>query len=82
MLFAFVAAVSGHVAVASVCWVSSLAGLDDGFGLIGRAGFRGLVMGLLYGLHYVYKRRWVLEFPIIQVSLRFSLVLYFLYLFI
>ncbi|PON37082.1 Nucleoporin protein Ndc1-Nup [Parasponia andersonii] len=66
VLFAVAAAVSGLVAVASVCWVNSLAGLDDGVGLIGRVGFRGFLMGLLYGLHYVYKRRWVLEFPIIQ----------------
>lgn len=44
--------------------VGPLGESDDG--LVGRVGFRGFVMGLLYGLHYVYNRRWVLEFPIIQ----------------
>lgn len=56
-------AVSGFLAVVSVCGE-----LGDGIWVIGQVGFRGFVMGLLYGLFYVYNRCWVLEFPIIQVS--------------
>nr|XP_028965125.1 uncharacterized protein LOC114827468 [Malus domestica] len=63
LMFLGAAAVSGFVAVASVC-----GGFGDGLSAIGRVGFRGLVMGLLYGLYYVYNRRWVLEFPIIQLQ--------------
>lgn len=37
----------------------------DGASLVG-VGLRGLVFGLVYGLHYVYRRRWILKFPIIQ----------------
>ncbi|CAB4276513.1 unnamed protein product [Prunus armeniaca] len=61
LLFLAAVAVSGFVAVVSVC-----VKFGDGVGLIGAVGFRGFVMGLLYGLYYVYYRRWVFEFPIIQ----------------
>ncbi|KAM1032780.1 hypothetical protein ACFX2I_036321 [Malus domestica] len=61
LMFLGAAAVSGFVSVASLC-----GGFGDGVSAIGRVGFRGFVMGLLYGLYYVYNRRWVLEFPIIQ----------------
>ncbi|KAL5150988.1 hypothetical protein HKD37_13G037489 [Glycine soja] len=33
---------------------------------VSRLGFRGFLVGSLFGAHYVFKRRWVLHFPIIQ----------------
>ncbi|XP_050287842.1 uncharacterized protein LOC126726606 [Quercus robur] len=64
VLFVAACAVSGFVGLVSVCWVKSSG--FDGDWLIGKVGFIGFLLGLLYGLFYVYKHRWVLEFPIIQ----------------
>ncbi|KAK3041908.1 hypothetical protein RJ639_002190 [Escallonia herrerae] len=58
LVFLSATAVSAFVSVASVCWKC------DSFS--GTTWLRSLAVGLLYGLHHVYKRRWVLEFPIIQ----------------
>ncbi|XP_045805741.1 uncharacterized protein LOC123898771 [Trifolium pratense] len=55
-LFVIASAFSGSVAALSLF----------GFNDIGRVGFRGFLVGLMFGFHYVFKRRWVLEFPIIQ----------------
>ncbi|XP_076943504.1 uncharacterized protein LOC143613768 [Bidens hawaiensis] len=41
----------------------------EAFGVLG---FRSLVIGLVYGLHYVFTRRWILDFPIVQRPLFFS----------
>ncbi|CAK7339212.1 unnamed protein product [Dovyalis caffra] len=65
VVFVVFAGVSGVLSV--VCFCGS-----DGFELITRLGFRGFVFGVLYGLFYVYKRRWVLDFPIIQRPLFYS----------
>ncbi|KAL2478861.1 Nucleoporin protein Ndc1-Nup [Forsythia ovata] len=35
-------------------------------GVFRKLGFRGFAIGLFYGLHYVYKQRLILRFPIIQ----------------
>lgn len=61
--FVTVSALSGFVSVVSLGATAELRGLQ----LIG-LGFRGFALGLVYGFHYVYKRRWALEFPIIQVN--------------
>ncbi|KAF8398792.1 hypothetical protein HHK36_014650 [Tetracentron sinense] len=62
LLFIIASAVSGFLSVFSICWNLEL---FDGMRLIG-LGLRGFSFGLVYGVHYVYKRRWVLGFPIIQ----------------
>ncbi|KAL0341673.1 UNVERIFIED_CONTAM: hypothetical protein Scaly_1829900 [Sesamum calycinum] len=70
VLFVSLCAVAGAVSVICVCWGCDLyynvelrSKRDGVFGIVG---FRGFVVGLFYGLHYVYKQRWVLRFPIIQ----------------
>ncbi|PWA92279.1 Nucleoporin protein Ndc1-Nup [Artemisia annua] len=63
LVFVVSAVVSGFGCVVCLC-----GGLGLGLGL----GFRGLVIGLFYGVYYVFKRRWVLEFPIVQRPLFFS----------
>uniref|UniRef100_A0A1D1ZII5 Nucleoporin NDC1 n=1 Tax=Anthurium amnicola TaxID=1678845 RepID=A0A1D1ZII5_9ARAE len=60
--------VSGFLSVVALC--GDLEALD-GWGLLD-AGLRGLVLGLVYGSYCVYKKRWVLQFPIIQRPLFFS----------
>ncbi|KAK4254592.1 hypothetical protein QN277_009950 [Acacia crassicarpa] len=70
--FVVASAASAFTASVSLCGVRAIREHDDGFWMIGRLGLRGFLVGLLFGLHYVYKRRWVLEFPIIQRSPYFS----------
>ncbi|KAH6815858.1 nucleoporin protein Ndc1-Nup protein [Perilla frutescens var. hirtella] len=70
VLFVCLCAVAGAVSVISVCWGSDVYYDVDSrssrAGVLRNLGFRGFVIGLLYGLHYVYKQRWVFRFPIIQ----------------
>ena len=60
LLFVVATAISGSLAAVSICW-----GKSDG---LRSAWHTGLSMGLIYGAFYVYNKRWVLTFPIIQVS--------------
>ncbi|XP_027338730.1 uncharacterized protein LOC113852614 [Abrus precatorius] len=62
-LFVAASAASGFAAAVSLAGVAPI---RDGFWAIGRVGFRGFLIGSLFGFHYVFKRRWVLDFPIIQ----------------
>ncbi|WJX65418.1 hypothetical protein P8452_50083 [Trifolium repens] len=49
-------------------FAKSLYGLKD----FRRIRFRGGLVGLVFGFHYIFKHRWVLEFPIIQRSCFFK----------
>ncbi|KAK6921328.1 Nucleoporin protein Ndc1-Nup [Dillenia turbinata] len=63
ILFVICCTVFGSVLVVSVCWGANV---FDGLAQMMGLGSRGGVVGLVYGLHYVLRRRWVLDFPIIQ----------------
>ncbi|URD84420.1 Nucleoporin protein Ndc1-Nup [Musa troglodytarum] len=67
-VFLLVCGVAGFLSVVAVCGNAEVV---DGESLVG-VGLRGLVFGLVYGLHYVYRRRWILKFPIIQRPLFYS----------
>ncbi|KAL6962764.1 hypothetical protein U1Q18_037721, partial [Sarracenia purpurea var. burkii] len=72
LLFVAASALSGFLSLLCLCWNC----FDESFAggprpsyywrLLGALGFRGLAVGFFYGLCYLYQRRWVLEFPIIQ----------------
>ncbi|CAL5355457.1 unnamed protein product [Camellia sinensis] len=69
VLFVTACALSGLLAVICVCWKCFEDSFDRGSRarrLLGTLGFRGFAIGFFYGVCYLYKRRWVLEFPIIQ----------------
>lgn len=59
IFFLVVCVVAGIFSVISACWDS-----DEGAYALG---LRGVVFGLVYGAHYLFRRRWILKFPIIQV---------------
>ncbi|EHA8590345.1 hypothetical protein COCNU_scaffold017295G000010 [Cocos nucifera] len=67
-LFLVICAVSGFLSVVAACGESELL---YGLRLVG-LGLRGSVFGLVYGLHYVFRKRWILQFPIIQRPLFYS----------
>lgn len=50
----------------------------SGSQVFGALGLRGLAVGLIYGSHHVLTRRWVLDFPIVQVTKPFSLIVIYL----
>lgn len=70
-LFGFLlgAALSGMMALVSLCKFESCGG---GVAVVG---LRGFGFGFVYGFYYAFKRRWVLEFPIIQVCVFSSLLI-------
>lgn len=73
VLFVAVSAVSASLALISLCWsCDAFDQLKNRRLVVGKLGFWGLPIGLFYGVHYVYKKRWVLQFPIIQRSPFFS----------
>lgn len=59
IIFLVVCVVAGTFSVVSACWDS-----DEGAYALG---MRGAVFGLVYGAHYLFRKRWILQFPVIQV---------------
>lgn len=59
IFFLVVCLVAGTFSVVAACWDS-----DEGAYALG---IRGAVFGLVYGAHYLFRKRWILKFPIIQV---------------
>ncbi|XP_047311421.1 uncharacterized protein LOC124914850 [Impatiens glandulifera] len=64
ILFVAASTFSGFLALPCLTW--NCVSRSNWFVLTGDIGFRGLVVGFLYGIHYVYKGLWVLQFPIVQ----------------
>ncbi|CAI9113314.1 OLC1v1013891C1 [Oldenlandia corymbosa var. corymbosa] len=72
-LFVAASALSASVSLSSMCWTCGVFGQTRPWSVLGETlGFRGFLVGLFYGVLYVYKQRWVLQFPIIQYPLFFS----------
>ncbi|XP_043715607.1 uncharacterized protein LOC122664001 [Telopea speciosissima] len=68
LLVLIISTESGFMSVASLIRNSKAI---SGLPLIG-IGLRGSGFGLIYGVYYIYKQRWVLSFPIIQRRLFYS----------
>ncbi|XP_052183944.1 uncharacterized protein LOC127795978 [Diospyros lotus] len=73
ILFVIACALSGSLSLLSVCWSCfDAGGSPPRKYVLATLGFRGLTVGLFYGLYYVYKQRWGLQFPIVQRPAFFS----------
>lgn len=70
LLFVVSSSVSAFLSVVVCLSSSSRKGL--GLGLV----FKGLLVGLIYGSHYLFTTRWVLKFPIVQVNQPFPCFYY------
>ncbi|KAA8542908.1 hypothetical protein F0562_024057 [Nyssa sinensis] len=66
VLFVTASALSGFLSVVCVGWNCDLSAGLQPWHRLEIIGFRGFAVGFFYGLHSLFKRRWVLEFPIIQ----------------
>lgn len=75
VLFVAVAALSAAVSLISMCWSCSVFDQTRPWSvLVEMLGFRGILVGLFYGVYYVYKQRRVLQFPIIQVIIFLEMI--------
>ncbi|KAL3512441.1 hypothetical protein ACH5RR_025158 [Cinchona calisaya] len=73
VLFVVASALSGFVSLVSILWSCGAFVQTRPWRLVvAMLGLRGFLMGVFYAVYYVYKQRWVLQFPIIQTPLFFS----------
>ena len=64
-LAAFLLAAAGALCVAAA---ASLVPEDAGWAAVAGLGFRGAVLGAVFAAHYFGRGRWLLQFPVVQVS--------------
>lgn len=64
VLFLLICSAAGPLTLLGTCGLPQVLDLSS----LVDIGLRGVVFGLVYCLHYNYRKRWVLNFPIIQVS--------------
>jgi hypothetical protein len=51
-----------------VAAAASLVPEDAGWAAVAGLGFRGAVLGAVFAAHYFGRGRWLLQFPVVQVS--------------
>ncbi|KAM0950213.1 putative nucleoporin protein Ndc1-Nup [Dioscorea sansibarensis] len=68
LLFFLLSSVAGFLSVASVCVRSEILDAPT----LAEVALTGSTFGVVYALHYVLRKRWVLRFPILQRPLFFS----------
>ena len=59
------------VAIAGALSVGAAAAIlpeDAGWAAVAGLGFRGVVLGAVFAAHYFGRGRWLLQFPVVQVS--------------
>ncbi|XP_062219927.1 uncharacterized protein LOC133919523 [Phragmites australis] len=69
-LAAFLLAASGALCVGGA---ASLLPEDAGWAAVAGLGFRGAVLGAVFAAHYFGRRRWLLQFPVVQRPLFYGL---------
>ncbi|KAH0452273.1 hypothetical protein IEQ34_019572 [Dendrobium chrysotoxum] len=67
--FLLICVLSGFLSTAALCGRAEPGG---GMKLVG-LGINGAMFGLVYGVHYLYHKRWILTFPVIQRPFFYSL---------
>ncbi|KAJ0974484.1 hypothetical protein J5N97_016449 [Dioscorea zingiberensis] len=68
LLFFLISTVAGFLSVASVCIRSEVLDAPT----LTEVALTGSAFGVVYAMHYVLRKRWILQFPIIQRPLFFS----------
>ncbi|CAN6246555.1 unnamed protein product [Urochloa humidicola] len=64
------------LAAAGALWVGAAAAIlpeDAGWAAVAGLGFRGVVLGAVFAAHYFGRRRWLLQFPVVQRPLFYGL---------
>ncbi|CAN6233928.1 unnamed protein product [Urochloa humidicola] len=64
------------LAAAGALWLGAAAAIlpeDAGWAAVAGLGFRGVVLGAAFAAHYFGRRRWLLQFPVVQRPLFYGL---------